>query len=90
MNIQETIEQLDTLEKEKDWDFREERPFTIALLNAYPALREEIKRLEGEVERLKQTSVEIEKPDGSKAYIQMHCTYPHDHFIAPEIGVKML
>lgn len=51
---------------------------------------EECERLREEVERLKQTSVEVEKPDGSKAYVQMHCTYPHDHIANPDIGFKML
>lgn len=67
--------------------------FLTLLRNAYPALitaAEECERLREEVERLKQTSVEVEKPDGSKAYVQMHCTYPHDHIANPDIGFKML
>lgn len=54
------------------------------------ALLDEIERLQGENEKLKQTSVEVERPDGSKAYVQMHCTHDHDHFIEPGIGLKML
>jgi hypothetical protein len=63
------------------------------LLSHVPVLldaAEECERLREEVERLKQTSVEVEKPDGSKAYVQMHCTYPHDHIANPDIGFKML
>lgn len=65
----------------------------VALRNNAVALitaAEECERLREEVDKLKQTSVEVERPDGSKAYVQMHCTYPHDHIANPDIGFKML
>lgn len=60
------------------------------LFNAYPALREEIKRLEREIESLKQTSFEIEQPNGKKGYVQVHCLEKHDHFVNPGTGLKLL
>lgn len=53
------------------------------------ALLDEIERLQAEVENLKKTSLEIEKPDGSNGYIQVHCNEKHDHFLQNGIGLKV-
>ena len=67
--------------------------FLCALRNNATALieaAEECERLKEEVERLKQTSVKIEKPDGAIGHVKVHCANPYCQSGGGDICLKVL